>query len=63
MRIRNIVFLIILLVLIDQGTKLVIYSSFMDVNHEIIPGVLDFKPFFNSKYSFVNDSLYKKTGG
>lgn len=34
----------------------------MDTNYEIIHGVLDFKPFFNSKYNFVNDSIYKRTG-
>lgn len=34
----------------------------MDVNYEIVPKVLDFKPFFNSKYSFVNDPIYKRTG-
>ena len=62
MRTHYIILIIILLVLIDQCIKLVIYSSLMDVNHEIIPGVLDFTPIFNSKYSFVNDSVYKKTG-
>lgn len=62
MKARNIVLLIMLLILIDQGVKLIIYSSFMDTNYEIIHGVLDFKPFFNSKYSFVNDSIYKRTG-
>lgn len=62
MRTRNIIFLIVLLVIIDQVTKLIIYHSFMDVNLEIVPQLLDFKPTFNSKYSFVNDSIYKKTG-
>lgn len=62
MKIRNIIPLIILLVLIDQGVKLIVYTSFIDTNFEIIPKVLDFKPTFNSKYSFVNDSIYKNTG-
>lgn len=62
MRARNIILLIVLLVIIDQVAKLIIYHSFMDINCEIVPQVLDFKPTFNSKYSFVNDSIYKKTG-
>lgn len=62
MKTRNIMLLIVLLVLIDQVIKLVIHTSFMDTNFEIIPKVLDFKPTFNSKYSFVNDSIYKNTG-
>ena len=62
MKTRNIILLIVLLVLIDQVVKLIIYNSFMDINCEIIPKVLDFKPTFNSKYSFVNDSVYKNTG-
>lgn len=62
MKTRNIILLIVLLVLIDQGVKLIVYTSFIDTNFEIIPKVLDFKPTFNSKYSFVNDSVYKNTG-
>lgn len=62
MKKRNIILLIVLLVLIDQGVKLIVYTSFIDTNFEIIPKVLDFKPTFNSKYSFVNDSVYKSTG-
>jgi signal peptidase II len=34
----------------------------MDIHCEIIPEVLSFEPVFNSKYSFVNDSIYKRTG-
>ena len=62
MKTRNIILLIVLLVLIDQGVKLIIYTSFMNTNFEIIPKILDFQPTFNSKYSFVNDSVYKNTG-
>lgn len=62
MKTRNIILLIVLLVLIDQGVKSIIYTSFMNTNFEIIPKILDFKPTFNSKYSFVNDSVYKNTG-
>lgn len=43
--------LIALLVILDQVVKLIIYNSFMDVDCEIIPKVLEFKPVFNSKYS------------
>lgn len=62
MKTRNVILVIILLVLIDQGIKLIVYTSLIDTNFGIIPGVLDFKPTFNSKYSFVNDSIYKNTG-
>lgn len=62
MKTKNIIFLIVLLVILDQVAKLIIYNSFMDVNCEIIPKVLDFKPVFNSKYSWVNDSIHKKSG-
>lgn len=62
MKTRNIILLVLLLVIIDQAIKLIIYHSFMDNQYEIIPNVLDFKPFFNSKYSYVNDSIYKRTG-
>lgn len=62
MKIRNIILLVLLLVIIDQGVKLIIYHSFMDNHYEIIPKVLDFKPFFNSKYSYLNDSIHKRTG-
>jgi hypothetical protein len=51
MKTRNIIFLIALLVILDQVVKLIIYNSFMDVDCEIIPKVLEFKPVFNSKYS------------
>ncbi len=34
----------------------------MDVTYEIIPKVLDFRPMFNSKYSFVNDTIHQRTG-
>ena len=62
MKIRNIILLIALLVIIDQAVKLIIFNSFMDVNCEIIPKVLAFKPVFNSKYSWVNDSIHNETG-
>lgn len=62
MKTRNITFLIILLVVIDQAIKLIIYHFFMDINYKIIPEVLDFQPMFNTKNSFVNDLAYKKIG-
>lgn len=62
MRTRNIILLILLLVIADQVVKLIIYKSFMEVSGVIVPQVLEFKPIFNNKYSFVNDLTYKKTG-
>lgn len=62
MKTRTILLLILLLIGIDQGIKLIIYTFFIDTRFEIVPNVLGFLPTFNSKYSFVNDSLYKHTG-
>lgn len=63
MKTRSLVLLIAVLVGVDQAVKLIIYRFFMDVNFEIIPPhVLGFKPFFNSKYSFINHSIHKETG-
>ena len=59
MSIRKIIFLICLLVFIDQIIKIVIYSFFMEVKFEIIPSLFEFKPFFNVKHSYVNNLLYK----
>ena len=51
-----------LLIAFDQGTKWVIYRWFMEVRCEFIPGLIGFRPVFNSRYSFVN-SLVCEYGG
>lgn len=62
MKTRSMILFIILLVIFDQVTKLIVYNLFMDYNFEVIPHILDFKPVFNGRYSFVNDSIYQRTG-
>lgn len=62
MKTRNIVLWVIVLVIIDQVIKLIINSLMMGVDYEIIPSTLNFKPTFNSKYSFVNVLLYNNYG-
>lgn len=52
MKIRNTILWVILLTLIDQAVKLVIYHSFMNVNCVLIPKTLEFKPTFNPSYSY-----------
>ncbi len=59
MKKQQILFWIIFLIAIDQAVKIVINAYFLDVNFEIIPGLLEFKPVFNSKHSYLNSLLYK----
>lgn len=59
MKKRQILFWIIFLIAIDQAVKIIINAYFLDVNFEIIPGLLEFKPVFNSKHSYLNSLLYK----
>lgn len=59
MKKQQILFLIIFLVVIDQAVKIIINSYFLNTHFEIIPGLLKFKPFFNSKHSYLNSLLYK----
>lgn len=49
MKIRKIVLFAITLVVIDQVIKLVISANYRDVNIEIIPSLLEFKPTLNNK--------------
>lgn len=57
MRKRNIILWVILLILIDQAVKIIIHHSFMDSNHMFIPDLLEFKPVFNSGYSYWTAKL------
>jgi len=59
MNVRKIIFLICLLIIIDQTIKIVIYSFFMEIRFEIIPSLFEFRPFFNVNHTYVNDLLYK----
>ncbi len=49
MKKRQILFWIIFLIAIDQAVKIIINAYFLDVNFEIIPGLLEFKPVFQQQ--------------
>lgn len=49
MRIRTIIFLVIILVAIEQIIKLIICLNYQDISLEIIPSLVDFKPTLNNK--------------
>ena len=51
---------IFLLVIIDQAIKIIIHAFFLETRFEIIPSLLEFKPTFNSHYSYFNSLLYNK---
>lgn len=59
MKKQHILFWIFFLIAIDQAVKIVINTYFLDAHFEIIPGLLEFKPVFNSKHSYLNSLLYK----
>lgn len=49
MRIRTIIFLVIILVATEQIIKLIISLNYQDISLEIIPSLIDFKPTLNNK--------------
>lgn len=48
---------VIILILLDQIIKIVIYNFYLDSRFQIIPGLLDFHPKFNQYYSYMNERL------
>ena len=52
MKTSKIIALIVLLVLLDQIIKIVIYNYYLDCNFSIIPSLLEFKPVFNNKGTY-----------
>ncbi|MEY8608243.1 signal peptidase II [Parabacteroides segnis] len=60
MKTKEIIWWILLLVVIDQATKIVIYHFYMDTHFEIIPSLFEFSPVFNDKHSYVNYLLNQK---
>ena len=54
MKKRIIILWIIILVIADQGTKLIIANYFMDTRFDIIDSVIGIRPIFNEKYTFFN---------
>lgn len=55
-----IIFWIVTFIFVDQLIKVIINLFFMDCNIEIIPSILEFKPVFNQKHSYVNVLLNEK---
>lgn len=62
MTMKNIVTWILILIVIDQSIKILIYNLFGEIHFEIIPSLLEFKPTFNVKHSWVNTLLDKNLG-
>ncbi len=62
MKTRTILLWIFILVGLDQAIKIIIHTFFGDIRFEIIPSLLDFKPTFNAKHSYVNVLLNKNLG-
>lgn len=49
MKIRTVLLWTIVLVVVEQAIKLIISTNYRDVNFEIIPSLLEFKPILNDK--------------
>lgn len=60
MKTREIIWWTLLLIFIDQATKIVIYHFYMDTHFDIIPSLFEFRPVFNDKHSYVNYLLNQK---
>lgn len=60
MKTQTIILWILILIIIDQVVKIIINAFFLDYNFEIIPSILEFKPVFNQKYSYLNVLLNEK---
>src|SRR5690554_7262375 len=57
MKTRNIIAWILILIFTDQTIKILINVYFGNVHFEIIPSLLEFKPTFNERHSWVNNLL------
>lgn len=58
MKIKTVILWICLLVVLDQGVKIVINTWFFETRFTIIPSLLEFHPKFNYNHSYLND-LFK----
>ena len=54
MKIKTVCLWVLILFFIDQVIKIVIDRHYLDVNFNIIPPLLYFKPTFNHNYSWIN---------
>jgi hypothetical protein len=59
---QKFIFYASILIAVDQAVKIVINIFFLDNHFEIIPYLLEFKPIFNDKHSYVNSLLYHNFG-
>lgn len=59
---KNIWFLTVILIIIEQGIKFLINSSYLEVNTPILKPWLYFKPVFNRDYSWFNSMLQLGVG-
>ena len=62
MKTQTIIAWILILVFIDQTIKIIIYNFYGEIHFEIIPSLIEFKPTFNVKHSWVNGLLNKNFG-
>ncbi len=62
MKTQTIITWILILVIIDQSIKIIIYNFYGEINFDIIPSLIEFKPTFNVKHSWVNTLLNKNFG-
>ena len=62
MKSKTVIILIFLLVFIDQTIKVLISIHFAETNFEIIPSLIEFKPTYNERHSWVNTLLNKNFG-
>ena len=62
MKTQKVITWIIILVIIDQAIKILIHNVYGDIHFDIIPNLIEFKPTFNVKHSWVNSLLNKNFG-
>ena len=58
MSIKKIIFWIVVLIALDQASKIIIYHYFFDVRFDIIPFLLEFHPKFNENHNSYFLSLF-----
>ena len=62
MKRKSIILWIICLVLVDQGTKLIVANFFIDTSFYIIKPIFGFRPIFNTQFSYFNSLLKLNLG-
>jgi lipoprotein signal peptidase len=62
MKTKTTIIWIVILVFIDQLVKILINYRFGELHFEIIPSLIEFKPTFNAKHSWVNGLMDKYFG-